>query len=349
MSHRRRVPLVAALALGLVTLPSRALPATDDPAPASGPTEVEEPAASRSEGRELGGHTFMPALGLVEPFATTNFGTFLTVGSGTTTGSLTLQLPGNPPPPPQTFTGKVSYAAVGGVLGYEYEFLRGVSGRFLLSETLYSGTTGAAMAVVGSNARFGLDLGVTAGTVIGDSVRVAGVIDASSAPRIGMLLGKAIKTAYGSCSTDLANCVFDFGQLIQQENVVEVRPGVAASWAPMRSLGVTGNVSYAWRRIAIKDGGTTTESGISFGAAADFDFMKVSKVPLGLQLTWASRVPVSSDTSDRFTDVGGGIFYTGRKDLSLGVQVVDRRFKVVPEVKVSWSTVMALTGLRYYW
>jgi hypothetical protein len=52
---------------------------------------------------------------------------------------------------------------------------------------------------------------------------------------------------------------------------------------------------------------------------------------------------------NRFTDLGGGLFYTGRRNLSLGIQFVDRRFRVAPDVDVSWSTFIAQIGLRYYW
>ena len=45
----------------------------------------------------------------------------------------------------------------------------------------------------------------------------------------------------------------------------------------------------------------------------------------------------------RETDLGGGIFYTGRKDLAAGVQFVSRRFAVVPNVDVSWKTYLATT------
>jgi hypothetical protein len=340
-------PFLAAVAL--LAVPGTARPSAEEPSSTPGAAVVAPAATPRPEGRELAGHLFMPALGIVGPFATTSFGTWLTLGTGTTTGSVTLQIPGNPAPPPQTITGKVSYAAVGGALAYEYQFLPGVSGRFQLTETLYSGTTGAAVAVVGTNARIGAGLGLTAGLPIGDSVRVAAVLDTSYVPRIGLLLGPAIKSAYQSCSTGVADCRFDFAQLFQQKNVLQLQPGVAAAWTPVRALGVTGNLSYSYSSLDSTGSGTVSQSAVSVGAAFDFDFRMISSVPVGIQVTWNSNVPVSGGGESRFTDVGGGLFYTGRKDLSLGLQVVDRRFKVVPEVDVSWSTVLAIIGLRYYW
>jgi len=293
----------------------------------------------------------MPTLGIQGPFAITSFGTFLTLGQGSTVGFVTIQLPGSPPPAPSTYSGNIEYVAIGGVLTYEYEFLRGVSARVGLSESLYSSTTGASLAVVGTNIRLGFGAGVTAGLTLGESVRLAAVFDVTSAPRLGLLLGPAINSAIESCRTGLTSCEFDFGQLFQQQNVLELQPGLAASWAPHRSLGLTANLSYAHSSIEVTgaNAGTSSTGGVSLGVAADFDFMGVSKVPVGLQLTWNSLIPVSGERTSRFTDVGGGLFYTGRKDLSLGLQLFVRRFQVVPAVEVSWTTVLAMVGLRYFW
>jgi hypothetical protein len=289
----------------------------------------------------------MPTLGIPDPFATTSFGTYLTLGAGTTKGSVTLQVPGSSAP--QTYTGDVSFAAVGGVLAFQYEFLRGVAARVGLSETIYSGTTGAAAAVVGTNARVGLGAGITAGLPIGYSLRVAGVLDASYTPRFGLLLGPAVKSAYESCQAGVASCQFDFSKLFEQENVLEVVPGVTAGWAPLTSLGITGGLSYSYASIDTSGSGTKSRSGLSVGAAVDFDLLALSRVPVGLQVTWNSLIPITGEGDSRYTDLGGGLFYTGRKDLSLGFQFVNRRFRVDPAVDVSWHTIVGLLGLRYYW
>jgi hypothetical protein len=328
----------------LAPIPGRAEEAAP---PAAAIASPPAPAATESA-RELGGHTFMPALGIAMPFATTSFGTWLSLGAGSTTGRITLQLPGSPPPAPQVIEGKVSYAAIGGVLAWEYAFLPWLSARVGFSETLYSGITGAAAAVVGTNARIGLGAGLTAGMKLGETVRVAAVLDASYAPRFGLLLGPAIRSAYQSCQAGLSSCTFDVDQLFSQKNVFELQPGVSASWAPLRALGVTGNLSYVYSQIASNSAGTPSGHALSAGAAVDFDLREVSSAPLGLQLTWNSFVPISGGGSNRYTDLGGGIFYTGRKDLSLGLQLIDRRFRVAPDVDVSWTTFVALIGMRYY-
>lgn len=348
MSYAHRMSTLVSLSLAALACPALAdeLPAASRP----GEPRTAAPAtvAERPRGRELGGHSFMPVLGVVGPFATTTFGTFLTMGAGSTHGGVSLQLPGGSPP--QTFGGKVSYAVIGGVIGFEYAFLRDVEARVVISETLYSGTDGTSAAVVGTNARLGGDVGLTGGVTIGDSLRVSGVFDASYAPRIGLLVGPAIKSAFDSCATGVVNCRFDVEELFAQENILTLTPGVAVGWAPLESLGVTANVSYVYASIDTAGGSTVSQDSLSLGAALDFDFRSVCAVPIGLQATWNSQLTLAgADTSSSFTDVGGGLFYTGRKELSLGVQVLDRRFRVVPQVDTSWSTLLGLVGLRYYW
>jgi hypothetical protein len=309
---------------------------------------IEKP--PRPEGRELAGHLFMPVAGMTGPFATTSFGSFMILGAGSTEASLTLQLPGTPPPAPQTFSGSVEYVAVGGILGFEYAFLPGFAARVGISQTIYTGTTGASAAVVGSNARLGGNVGLTAGLPIGQRLRVAAVFDASYAPRLGLILGPAIQSTFQSCATGVANCRFDFDNLFQQKNVLTLQPGIAAGWAISKALGLTGNVSYVYNSTTASNQETLSQGGVSFAAALDFDFMGFSSVPLGLQLNWSTLVPFSGgDTSIGYTDLGGGIFYTGRKELSIGLQIVDRRFRVTPDVDVSWKNVVGSIGLRYYW
>jgi hypothetical protein len=343
MTCKLHVVLVAAVAMQL-SPPSTALAQSASPASDQAPTGVSKPLPP-PEGRELAGHVFMPALGLVGPFATTNFSSYMTLGAGSTEGHLTLQLPGNPLPPPQTISGKVSFAAVGGVLGFEAQIVPGISARMGLSETLYSGTTGAAAATIGSNARLGGGLGLTAGAPIGDSIRVAGVFDASLTPQFGLLLGPAIKSTFDSCAEGLTECRFDFSKLFRLKNVVQLKPGAAASWAPLPALGLSANLSYVYASIS-----GMGEGGFFMGTAVDFDFKAISRVPVGLQASLATLIPFGGhDSSFDYTDLGLGVFYTGRKHLSLGLQAVTRRFRVSPDTDASWSTFVAFIGLRYYW
>lgn len=342
---RRRA---AALLTALLASAARAeeVPPT---APATAPataTTVAAPDPTPNR-RELAGHTFQPTLGVTSAFATTSFATYLTAGYGRTEGTVELLLPGNTEP--TTYSGNVDYAAIGGAMAYEVAFLDHYSVRLGITETLFTGTTGAAAAAVGTNARLGAGLGLTASFPVGETVQLAAVVDASYAPKLGLILGPALEDAYQSCQSGLSGCTFDFDKLFQQQNVFTVQPGVAASWVPWRPLGVTGNVGWSQSSLAKTDQGTRSAGAVTGALALDLDLAQLTPVALGIQATVATQVPVSGDSSTRFTDVGGGLTYTGRPNLAAGVQVLVRRFAVTPTVDVSWATVIVVTGLRYYW
>jgi len=243
----------------------------------------------------------------------------------------------------------VGFAAVGSVIDYEWAFLPGYSARFALSESLYSGVTGAAVATIGTNIRLGAALGLTASFPVGDTVRLAARLDTSYTPQMGLLLGPALQDAYDSCSTGVSNCTFDFAKLFEQNNVFTVKAGTALAWTPWAPLGVTANLEWVQRSLEQTGSSTKSAGAINAGLALDFDFRNVSTVPVGLVASWSSEFPVEGVSSTGFTDLGGGVLYTGRKDLSLGVQFIVRHFRVVPEVDLSWNTLLLLTGLRYYW
>ena len=133
------------------------------------------------------------------------------------------------------------------------------------------------------------------------------------------------------------------------KQVQTLEPKVAVSWAPHRAVGVTGALGYQHASTSATGQPDLSADSMSVGGAVDYDFLAVSSFPLGLmfQVNWTA--PFSGSTLQHITDLGGGIFYTGRKDLALGVQLLWRRFAVVPNVDVSFSTELAQIGLRYYW
>jgi hypothetical protein len=123
---------------------------------------------------------------------------------------------------------------------------------------------------------------------------------------------------------------------------------VAATWAPTRALGITGNVAYA--HLSQKQHDTTFDADtVSLGASTDFDFGAISSVPVGLMLQFSWTAPVSGSGVQHVTDLGGGVFYTGREHLAVGLQLIARRFAVEQNLNVSWETYITTIGLRYYW
>jgi len=339
MTTPSRCRIRSASLLGTILLALPALAA--EPAPAGDAAATAPPGAAATaggHGRELNGHVFMPADDVRGALVTTSFTSGLLVGLGSAHADFQVG--------DRTLSGDFEYAGVGAVLGYEYAPLDYLSVRLAVSELIYSGTTGRSAIVVGTSLQGGAGAGVTLSLPIGDSLRVGALFDATYGPNFALTVGQALKTVIDSCS-EPSGCDVDSGSAFTAKNVFELKPGVAANWAPLPSLGFTANATYV-RADQTINGHEFNGNAMELGAAADFDFAAISPVPIGLQVQFSWLAPNGS-ALQHVTDLGGGIFYTGRKELALGIQIIARRFAVTPDVDVSWSTFVSNIGMRYYW
>jgi hypothetical protein len=330
MTYPSVVRIALALAGALAAAPVRAEEAP--PAPAK---------ASLSDGRTLDGHVFMPTLVVSQPFITTSFASGFRAAAGSTTASYTAG--------GRTLDGTFNYAGVGGSLFFEYAFLDFLSARISIDEILYSGTTGRSAIVIGTNGQFGAGLGVTGSYLLTPQLRLGVAFDVAVTPNAGLTIGAGIKDIINSCQT--TGCDLGAGHFFQQKNPVTYTPAVSAAWSPWLPLGVTASLGFEWARATTANQGTLTGQAVVLATAVDFDFLAISPVAVGVNLQLRWNAPTSSDNVllQHVTDLGGGIFYTGRKNLSAGVQIIDRQFAVTPDVRVSWKTFVTEIGLRYYW
>lgn len=294
--------------------------------------------APQSSGRTLNGHAFMPAVDVPWPFTVTSLTADLVLGYGETTGTIQVR--------DETFEGTLKYAGTGGFLGYEYAFRDRFSVRGVINELVYSGINGKSALAVGTELRLGFGVGATASLPIGDTARVGFLFDFLSNPSLALTVASGLNAIADSCSQP-SGCKVDLSQILSSSNVLTIQPALAASWAPSRTLGLTANVAY--QHFSSTGKPDVSGDAIDLGVAADYDFGAMSSVPIGLQaqFTWAS--PISATGVQHVTDLGGGIFYTARKDLSAGVQILARRFAVTPGLNVSWRTFISTAGLRAYW
>ena len=200
--------------------------------------------------------------------------------------------------------------------------------------------------MIGTALSTGGSLGFTASLPLGDTLKLGILVDGSVGPGLALTIGNGISSIIKSCQQ--GNCVVGEGNVFEKHNSFTVQPALAMNWAPWRPFGITANVSYAFVTQDLNEGSFSGQV-FGLGVALDFDFKAISSVPIGLQAVFAWSAPISGTNLQHVTDVGGGIFYTGRPHLALGLQLVQRRFKVQPTVDVSFSTWLATIGLRYYW
>jgi hypothetical protein len=314
----------------------------EDQAPTTNPDAASQVAAEShppAEGRILNGHTFLPAADVRGPFTVTSFGSFMNIGYGTTSGTYQV---GN-----QIFNQGIDYALFGATLDYELAFLRFFSARLALNPDVFSGANGSSAIVVGSRLQVGMSAGLTASIPLGDAIRVGFLLDTSFGPSLALAIGQGLRAVIDSCQQP-SGCSIDTGQAFNVVHVFTLQPAAAVSWAPLPPLGLTANLAYLYA--------TETDARSSFNGqavvpafAADFDFGRISSVPIGIQFQFRWIAPVSGTELQHITDLGGGVFYTGRQDLALGLQLIVRRSAVNSNVDVSFSNFLTSIGLRYYW
>jgi hypothetical protein len=343
MQSRPAVRTASTLLLIAALAPEPIRAAAPEPSSASTENLPTTPTALLPEpqGRILNGHVFMPATDVQGALLTTSFLSALLVGWGQTSGTFNANNG-------QVLSGHFDYAGIGAVIGYEYAFLNYFSVRLALTELLFSGISGRSAIVIGTKLQGGAGAGFTASVPVGDTLRLGVLFDVTAAPNFGLTIGNGLRAVVNTCTSGAPSCNIHAGGFFQQQNVVQLTPALAANWAPFRALGVTANASYIYANQRIS-GTTFTGSAWQIGTALDYDFAAISSVPIGLQVQFSWIAPFNGSALQHVTDLGGGIFYTGRKNLALGAQLLNRRFAVTPDVDVSWKTYLVNIGMRYYW
>lgn len=289
-----------------------------------------------SGGRVLNGHRFLPADTLPMPFATTSFGSSMLLLIGGSTSSLTV---GN-----IDLSADLTYAGTGGVLRYEYSFLDHFALRAGAATLIFSGTNGRSALAIGSSVVVGVDAGATATISLGNTARLSLLFDFNFGPNVALTIGSGVRALLDSCASE-TGCDVSSAGILNVITSANYRPSLSAAWSPWRPLGL---VAFGGFSLTTTDSDALTTGGaMTVGGTADFDFMTWS-VPIGLQVLASHIAPVMGTALRTSTDVGGGVYYTGKKELAVGIQVVARRFAVRENVNVSWGT-LATIGLRYYW
>jgi hypothetical protein len=311
--------VVIVTALALAPAVTRAKPGVD---PAKNPGTAD---------RTLGGHVFTPSLLVRSPFAVTSFEASLLYGAGDATGP-TLDVSG-------VVIGeeKYSFAAMGQTFAYDKKLYEGISAGLGAVTQLYSGIDGPSAIVVGAEIGFGAFGRLTAGHRFGP-VHAAATFDASYAPRLGIVVIDAIARALDG--------VVDGGAAFTQENAWTLKPGLAAAVALHRALGITASADWQWIALDTDDDRSVTEAGVDLAIAADLDLGELTSVPVAVLAAYRLTAPVGGNGVSRVIDASGGVFYTGRPALVLGLEVGFRSFSVRA---LDADAAVAQIRLQYLW
>jgi hypothetical protein len=292
--------------------------------------------------RELAGHVFMPSHLIEDPFSYTAFGMTFGIGTGQALGpTITLD------PPAITADSKwYGYTGMGMGFGMNIRFLEYLSARVGLGWTAYLGNGRDGLLVVGTNVKLLGDLGIKGSLPLGEHFRLAATVDARYGPNYNVLLAQGIIDAINSCKPgSTVPCQITGNQFFQETDTITWTFGLAASWAPWPFLGLTLNGAYL---NPTKTGtSSVSENGLSGAAMLDFDFLPLVRwLPLGLNVTYGFIGPVGSLGVTTTQEFGFGFYYTGRKDLALGLEL-DWKIATLESQQATEAT-LAWINFRYY-
>jgi len=305
-------------------------------ASASAAAETDRPADFTTQpgavDRVLDGHVFSSGTLVRSPFAVTAFEANLMYGSGTATGPTYDRfgiVVGD-----ETYT----FAAEAQTFSYDKKLAEGVSVGGGVVSQLYSGIDGPSVVVVGTEIGAGLFARGTAGRRLGP-VHAALTFDGSYAPRYGILVLDAIQKA-------LQDRELDSEAAFNQTNAWTLKPGIAAAWAPHPALGLVASLDYQWVSLDATDSGWQEESGVDLAIAADLDLGTFTSVPAAFLASYHRTEPIGSSGVSPITDFTGGVFYTGRPALVLGLEVGYRSLSVR---ELDATATVAQIRLQYLW
>jgi hypothetical protein len=207
----------------------------------------------------------------------------------------------------------------------------------------------------GFNARSALVLGasipldVVAGTTVswqlGRYLRVAGVLDFD-------YQHARVIDPLAAVRTSLAAGQVDLSQIRQKVNAYTLVPGATLAFAPHPALGFVGTIQYLWLRhddpaTTIPTTSTIDVHNMVFGVVAQLDLKPLLvKVPVGIVAAYRARVPINSDERVEH-DLEGGLYYTGRDPLVLGIVEQGRWFELRPGFQA--TGLISSLVVRYYW
>ena len=345
VSSAARCLVAAALALSSLSVAAQdATEKTSATSPAAATTAAAPAPAPKSEekmGRELGGHYFLPSHVTDDPFSYTAFGTVFGLGSG---NALAPELQLIPP----AIIGEKWYGYTGLGLGMtlNVRILEYLSARASLLTTAYLGTGSGAALTVGTSARITGDIGVKGSLPLGEEWRLSAGLDMSYGPVFSLLLANGLIDVVTNCRDNPSQCSIDFGSGFQQIDTVTWTGTLTAAWAPTPYLGFTGNAQFI---APTKTGDASiAQNGVNLAIAAEFDALPLVKwLPLGVNTAYQLTTGVGGNKVPTANLAGFGFYYTGRKDLALGLEI-DWQWSTLETQQISTGT-LAWLNFRYYW
>jgi hypothetical protein len=304
------------------------------PLPATATSSEEQPAAGR---RELGGHQFLVSHLVEDPFSVTSFGVNLAIGVGQALGP-SLDLTTFPP----TILGEsrwYDYTTLTNQFDYTLRVIENLSLRAGIVTGLRQGGSEGSALVVGSNLGVSGLLGVKGSVALGDGLRLSLSAQGMYGPRVNLLILQGLIDAYQVGS-------FAAADLYQERNALSLAATTAAAWGPIPWLGLELNLQYLHTRSHDISG--STKDGLAAAGSVEFDARPlVHWLALGADLSYRRIGSIGSGGLADQDEWSWGLYYTGRPDLVLGIEVDQVRGRL--ETAERSKQTVGWLNFRYSW
>lgn len=293
--------------------------------------------------RYFGGHLFIPSTIVPDPFISTTFTSITGFGQ-----ALNLKVP------IQNLNGD-KIGELSGNIGFmmlEFDFQQAIGHRFDVrvggTANARVGTSAQSILAEGISALYGYQLGGTASVLKKRNWQLSATVDLRSNTLYSISPIDFVRSVVNSIQAGDTTGAVGSGEdsLLSSGNNLRALGGVRAAYTPAPWIGFTGFVESGLGE-PFEEGRKNT-SVVNFGGSLSFDLNPLKRIPIGLLGTFRRE-----SLSEKGEDFGGsavatgfGIFYTGRRFFSMGIENTWQRVDQ-PNSDEAINAVMARIVLRY--
>lgn len=275
-------------------------------------------AQNRPNHRTFGGHSFIPSSNVGDPFLGTYIQTL--TGGGR---ALDLQVPVYDLDSNRiaTLSGNIGFFMLG--LGYQQRLAKWVVLRATVTGTARLGTNHVALLAEGASAVYGGTFGATFRLVEKQRFLLTAIAETRSNTMYAIDPLRFVRNAIEGGTTDSTT------GLLEKGNNWRLVGGVRTAYAFAPWIGITGAAEFGpATRFFADDSGEKNATQLSLGGTVSVDLDPGTHVPIGFvgSVRYESENDRADDIVGRQATFGLGVFYTGRDDLSLGLETAFQRF-----------------------
>jgi hypothetical protein len=301
---------------------------------ATGRATAGDAAADARPRRVVGGHAFIVSPLVSAPLATTYVSTRTIIGVAEGEGDVFNPLVED--------IGNADYdlATMSEQIDLQIAPTSWLAFRAGIGGSVFGALNAEAALALGATVRYAPSFGVAASVPFGDRLRAGVSLDYAFSNRTNLNIVRPIADS------------IEAERLITKSLIVDDRvsifvPGVNAALALGRAVGVVASAQYRREEGGDDLPGLSPKNAIGGGLAIDVDLAAVTPAPVGLLLAYRLTEPLGEEDVVRTQELDFGVYYTGRPELELGIELGLRRFPLIEDVPA--DAALSALVLRYHW